>query len=219
MANNVEPDQTGSALFAQAYLSENLGSLWYCLLQKPHQGSRQSLRFFQHIHSRHLCALSPFPLTVWSLSTYRSEPNLLMHLSYIFIPIYSNYIIHFLTKNMPFVPDDIQTGQIICRNNHLVCKHRGIPITLGYGRAFTCCAGSRFVIGGLWFDFFFIYVFYLSHSLVRQMSMVDWHLIMYYWMCLFVLHLAYGIHHIWPTVCKISTKETKKKKKKNAYYY
>ena len=38
MANSVDPDQTaplgavwsGSALFAQAYLSENLGSLWYC---------------------------------------------------------------------------------------------------------------------------------------------------------------------------------------------
>ena len=40
MANSVDPDQTaplgadravwsGSALFAQAYLSENLGSLWY----------------------------------------------------------------------------------------------------------------------------------------------------------------------------------------------
>ena len=34
MANSVDPDQTlgavwsGSALFAQAYLSENLGSLW-----------------------------------------------------------------------------------------------------------------------------------------------------------------------------------------------
>ena len=39
MANSVDPDQTaplgavwsGSALFAQAYLSENLGSLWYKL--------------------------------------------------------------------------------------------------------------------------------------------------------------------------------------------
>ena len=37
IANSVEPDQTaplgavwsGSALFAQAYLSENLGTLWY----------------------------------------------------------------------------------------------------------------------------------------------------------------------------------------------
>ena len=37
MANSADPDQTaplgavwsGSALFAQAYLSENLGSLWY----------------------------------------------------------------------------------------------------------------------------------------------------------------------------------------------
>ena len=27
MANSVDPDQTGSALFAQSYLSENLGSL------------------------------------------------------------------------------------------------------------------------------------------------------------------------------------------------
>ena len=27
MANSVDRDQTGSALFAQAYLSENLGSL------------------------------------------------------------------------------------------------------------------------------------------------------------------------------------------------
>ena len=40
MANSVDPDQTaplgavwsGSALFAQAYLSENLGSLWYTVL-------------------------------------------------------------------------------------------------------------------------------------------------------------------------------------------
>ena len=39
MAYSVDPDQTaplgaiwsGSALFAQAYLSENLGSLWYTL--------------------------------------------------------------------------------------------------------------------------------------------------------------------------------------------
>ena len=33
MANSADPDKTapgsGSALFAQAYLSENLGSLWY----------------------------------------------------------------------------------------------------------------------------------------------------------------------------------------------
>ena len=29
IANSVEPDQTGSALFAQNYLSENLGSLQY----------------------------------------------------------------------------------------------------------------------------------------------------------------------------------------------
>ena len=34
MANSVDPDQTapGSALFAQAYLSENLGSLLYYFL-------------------------------------------------------------------------------------------------------------------------------------------------------------------------------------------
>ena len=36
MANSVDPDQTavwsGSALFAQAYLSENLGSLKYLVL-------------------------------------------------------------------------------------------------------------------------------------------------------------------------------------------
>ena len=39
MANSVDPDQTdpvgavwsGSALFAQAYLSKNLGSLWYTI--------------------------------------------------------------------------------------------------------------------------------------------------------------------------------------------
>ena len=39
MANSVDPDQTaplgavtsGSALFAQAYLSENLGSIRYCV--------------------------------------------------------------------------------------------------------------------------------------------------------------------------------------------
>ena len=39
IANSVDPDQTallgaiwsGSALFAQAYLSENLGSLWRCI--------------------------------------------------------------------------------------------------------------------------------------------------------------------------------------------
>ena len=29
MANSVDPDQTASALFAQVYLSENLGSLRY----------------------------------------------------------------------------------------------------------------------------------------------------------------------------------------------
>ena len=28
MANSVDPDQTGSTLFAQTCLSENLGSLW-----------------------------------------------------------------------------------------------------------------------------------------------------------------------------------------------
>ena len=41
MANSVDPDQTaplgavwsGSALFAQAYLSKNLGSLWYIQTQ------------------------------------------------------------------------------------------------------------------------------------------------------------------------------------------
>ena len=41
MANSVDPDQTAprgavwseSALFAQAYLSENLGSLWYSEVQ------------------------------------------------------------------------------------------------------------------------------------------------------------------------------------------
>ena len=41
MANSVDPDHTaplgavwsGSALFAQAYLSENLGSLWYIVYQ------------------------------------------------------------------------------------------------------------------------------------------------------------------------------------------
>ena len=36
IANSVDPDQTavwsGSALFAQAYLSENLGSLWHKFL-------------------------------------------------------------------------------------------------------------------------------------------------------------------------------------------
>ena len=38
MANSVDPDQTaplggsGSALFDQAYLSKNLGSLWYVYL-------------------------------------------------------------------------------------------------------------------------------------------------------------------------------------------
>ena len=45
IANSVDPDKTaslvlsGSALFAQAYLSENLGSLWYylsLLLQMGH---------------------------------------------------------------------------------------------------------------------------------------------------------------------------------------
>ena len=39
MANSVDPDQTAplseSALFAQAYLSENLGSLWYALISCP----------------------------------------------------------------------------------------------------------------------------------------------------------------------------------------
>ena len=44
MANSVDPDQTapkgavwsGSALFAQAYLSENLGSLRYYSMVKSH---------------------------------------------------------------------------------------------------------------------------------------------------------------------------------------
>ena len=31
MANSVDPDQTAPALFAKAYLSENLGSLRYVL--------------------------------------------------------------------------------------------------------------------------------------------------------------------------------------------
>ena len=35
MANSVDPDQTGSALFAQAYLSENLGSLCYIVTSPP----------------------------------------------------------------------------------------------------------------------------------------------------------------------------------------
>ena len=42
LANSEDPDQTaplgavwsGSALFAQTYLSENLGSLLYCILEK-----------------------------------------------------------------------------------------------------------------------------------------------------------------------------------------
>ena len=46
MANSVDPDQTaplgavwsGSALFAQAYLSENLGSLRYCNMIKMSWG-------------------------------------------------------------------------------------------------------------------------------------------------------------------------------------
>ena len=95
--------------------------------------------FPAHPFTCHLYASSPFTLTVWSLSTYRSEPNLLMHLSYIFIHIYSSYIIHFLTKNMLFVPDDIQTGQIICRNNHLVCKHQKVFIRL-YRCTMRLCA-------------------------------------------------------------------------------
>ena len=46
MANSEDPDQTaplgavwsGSALFAQTYLSENLGSFRYCHLQKKTSG-------------------------------------------------------------------------------------------------------------------------------------------------------------------------------------
>ena len=45
MANSVDPDETaplgavwsGSALFAQAYLSENLGSLWYGIKTNENQ--------------------------------------------------------------------------------------------------------------------------------------------------------------------------------------
>ena len=44
MANSVDPDQTaplravwsGSALFAQAYLSKNIGSLWYYFMINRH---------------------------------------------------------------------------------------------------------------------------------------------------------------------------------------
>ena len=49
MANSVDPDQTaplgavwfGSALFAQAYLSENLGSLWYVFEMMCHKQERR----------------------------------------------------------------------------------------------------------------------------------------------------------------------------------
>ena len=56
MANSVDPDQTavwsGSALFAQAYLSENLGSLRYSLefplLGKAILMSTHSTEYPQH---------------------------------------------------------------------------------------------------------------------------------------------------------------------------
>ena len=49
MANSVDPDQTaplgavwpGSALFAQTYLSENLGSLWYYAVVSLEEAERK----------------------------------------------------------------------------------------------------------------------------------------------------------------------------------
>ena len=56
MANNVDPDQTaplgavqfGSALFAQAYLSENLGSLRYLIGNRKKCPSSQSYHFVKN---------------------------------------------------------------------------------------------------------------------------------------------------------------------------
>ena len=53
IANSVDPDQTallgavwsGSALFAQAYLSENLGSLRYTILYVGHSKSKRVAMF------------------------------------------------------------------------------------------------------------------------------------------------------------------------------
>ena len=64
MANSVDPDQTaplgavwsGSALFAQAFLSENLGSLWYLLKLAASDtaisyGTSWRWRFFAYHHA------------------------------------------------------------------------------------------------------------------------------------------------------------------------
>ena len=62
MANSVDPDQTaplgavwsGSALFAQAYLSENLGSIWNAEIVSFDKKSQYTL-FDKVIKTEHTC--------------------------------------------------------------------------------------------------------------------------------------------------------------------
>ena len=69
MANSVDPDQTapavwsGSALFAQAYLSKNLGSLWYIANLMPRFALPENL-FFEK------CQSCNFPWTHYPLSPH-----------------------------------------------------------------------------------------------------------------------------------------------------
>ena len=75
MANSVEPDQTaplgavwsGSALFAQAYLSKNLGSLRYI---------NMSRRWKQNANSVDTDQTAPSEEVVWSGSTLFSQTSL-----------------------------------------------------------------------------------------------------------------------------------------------
>ena len=75
MANSVDPDQTaplgvvwsGSALFAQVYLSENLGSLWYTA--KPFEPSHEIMVLFipRNLILQTCVRSHPMELDVWFL--------------------------------------------------------------------------------------------------------------------------------------------------------
>ena len=93
MANSVDPDQTaplavwsGSALFAQAYLSENLGSLRYKALNRQRFGAALTWRIFKpHVNegrfvclinmtrqnTRHKSLIHAQALEVWSLNALK----------------------------------------------------------------------------------------------------------------------------------------------------
>ena len=68
MANSVDPDQTaplgavwsGSALFAQAYLSENLGSLRYIIVLAFSE-KRKMLKFVLKLQRWHCLQATPKP--------------------------------------------------------------------------------------------------------------------------------------------------------------